>query len=399
MKTESTEERQRLLVLTSTFPRWAGDTEPAFVFELCRRLTADWDVTVLAPHAAGALRRETLDGIFVLRYRYGPAAWEKLAYEGGILANLKRRPWLICLLPSFLIAQLWATRRELRALRPAAVHAHWIVPQGIVLAAALAGAGQRPRTICTAHGSDVSALRGCFWVGQRKWVASRLDRIVAVSQELKDRLVSEGCPREEVDVIPMGADLAGMFTPADQTRSQNEILFVGRLAREKGADILLAAMPRILAQRPDATLTLIGDGPEKVSLRDTAHRLGLSDRVRFSGALPHAVLPDYYRRATLLVLPSRREGFVLVLVEALGCGCPVAAADLPAVRNLLDNGRNGGLFRLEDPNDLARVVLELLSDAPAAAALARRGREAVVDCCDWHTIAWRYGQALEGRQV
>jgi len=392
--------RRPLLVLTSTFPRWADDTEPAFVFELCRSLAAEWDVTVLAPHAAGVRREETLDGVRVLRYRYGPAAWEKLAYEGGILANLKRRPWLACLLPPFLLALLWAACREVRALRPAAVHAHWIVPQGIALAAALPLAGPRPRAICTAHGSDVSALRGGFWRALRHRVAARLDCIVAVSVPLRAQLADEGCPPEKMAVIPMGADLSGLFTPVESpARSQEEILFVGRLAREKGADILLEAMPRILAQRPEATLTLIGDGPEEVRLHDTARGLGLADRVRFAGAQPQAVLPEHYRRAALLVLPSRREGFGLVLVEALGCGCPVVAADLPAVRELLDDGRGGRLFRAENPAELARAVLELLDDAQAAAALAQRGRAAVTESYDWRAIARRYSEMLnEGKE-
>lgn len=397
MKNSPDAARRRLLVLTSTFPRWADDTEPAFVFELCLSLAADWDVTVLAPHAAGARREETMGGVRVLRYRYGPAAWEKLAYEGGILANLKRRPWLACLLPIFFLALLWATRRALRALQPAAVHAHWIVPQGLALAAALPLTKRRPRAICTAHGSDVTALRGGFWRALRRGVAARLDGIVAVSAPLRAQLVDEGCPPERTAVIPMGADLAGLFTPAPTpARGRGEILFVGRLVREKGADILLEAMPRILAQRSEATLTLIGDGPEKVSLHDTAQRLGLGATARFAGAVPHAALPEHYRRAALLVLPSRREGFGLVLAEALGCGCPVVAADLPAVRALLDDGRAGRLFRAGDAADLARAVLELLADAPAAAALAQRGRAAVIERCDWRAIARRYGQALEG---
>ena len=386
-----------MLVLTSTFPRWADDTEPAFVFELCRSLAEEWAVTVLAPHAAGASREEHLDGLRVLRFRYAPEAWEQLAYQGGMMANLRRRPWLTCLLPFFFAVLLWRAWRELRALRPAAVHAHWIVPQGVALAAALALAGHRPRTICTSHGSDVTALRGPLWRALRRKVAARLDRVVAVSEPLRGRLVEEGCPPDRTDVIPMGADLVGRFSPSTTVRSSSEILFVGRLAREKGADILLRAMPRILAQRPEATLTLVGDGPEKVCLRETAESLGLTGRVRFAGALPHAALPEHLRRAAVLVLPSRREGFGLALVEALGCGCPVAASDLPAPRALLEDGLAGRLFRAEDPEALACAVLDLLADPAAAAALAMRGRATVVERYDWSVVARRYGQALSER--
>jgi len=387
--------RQRLLVLTSTFPRWADDTEPAFVFELCRRLAADREVTVLAPHARGARLDEMLSGIRVIRYRYGPTAWERLTYEGGIMANLKRYPWLLCMLPAFFLAMLVRLLQLLRELRPDAVHAHWIVPQGVVLATAIALPGRRPRTICTAHGSDVSALRGRFWRGLRRYVANRLDGIVAVSGPIRDRLVSEGCPPGKVDVIPMGVDLAETFTPQAQVRSPHEILFVGRLVYGKGADVLLEAMPCIVARHPDATLTLVGDGPEKVSLADTAHRLGLDGRVCFVGAKPHARLAQYYRRAALLVLPSREEGFGLVLVEAMGCGCPVAASDLPAVRVLLDDGACGALFRPGDPADLASVVGELLADPQSTPSLADEIRQRVVQRYDWSEVVRRYAGTLQ----
>lgn len=397
MKRDAEAGRPPLLVLSSTFPRHAGDGGPAFVFELCRRLAADWEVTVLAPHAPGAALEETLASVHVRRFRYAPARWERLAYDGGMLANLKRRPWLAVLLPSFFLALMRQSRRAIRELAPAAVHAHWFVPQGLALAMAAVSLRRLPRMILTAHGSDVSALRGPFWRALRRGVAARLDAIVAVSTPLAAQLAGEGCARGKTAVIPMGADLTDCFTPlAQPVRSRDEILFVGRLAHEKGADILLAALPRILERRPQAMLTLIGDGPEKVSLRDTARRLGVEQCVRFLGALPQAALAEHYRRAALLVLPSRREGFGLVLAEALGCGCPVAAADLPAVRELLDGGDGGRLFRAEDVEALAAAVLALLTDPDAAAALARRGRARVLELCDWHVVARRYDAMLRG---
>ncbi|MDE1885521.1 MAG: glycosyltransferase family 4 protein, partial [Xanthomonadaceae bacterium] len=72
--------KPRLLVLTSMFPRWRDDTEPGFVFELCRRLAARFDVRVLAPHAPGAAMDELMDGVEVVRYRYAPQRLETLAY-------------------------------------------------------------------------------------------------------------------------------------------------------------------------------------------------------------------------------------------------------------------------------------------------------------------------------
>lgn len=387
--------RTRLLVLTSTFPRWEGDAEPGFVFDLCRRLVADFEVTVLAPHAAGARLRETIGGMRVVRFRYGPTRWEKLAYEGGIMANVRRNPLLYCMLPAFFLAQFFALQGLLRRLRPDALHAHWLVPQGVIMAAAGCFARRMPTTLCTAHGSDVSALRGAFWRRLRRWVGSRCDRVAAVSEAIREQLVSEGaCEPDRVDVIPMGTDLRSLFVPDGSPRSAAEILCVGRLVEGKGADLLLRALPAVLVRQPDATLTMVGAGPERDRLASLAHHLGIESRVTFAGPVAHAALAALYRRAALLALPSREEGFGLVLVEALGCGCPVVASDLPALRSLLHEGQAGRLFRAGDADALAQALVELLADGAARSALAERGRQHVLSRYDWQITARRYASLL-----
>lgn len=397
MINNSAESRPSLLVLTSTYPRWEGDAEPGFVHDLCRQLATEQEITVLAPHAAGAKCQETFAGVRVVRFRYGPERWEKLAYNGGIMANLRRNPLLYFMLPPFFLAQLLAFLGLMRRVQPVAVHAHWIVPQGIVLAAAGVLSRGRPRMICTAHGSDISTLRGGFWRCLRRWVALRCDRIVVVSEALKVQLASEGCSVDRIEVIPMGTDLRGLFVLDGSPRSPAEILFVGRLVPGKGVDILLRALPAILARKPDATLTVVGGGPERDKLADLAQRLCVGERVSFIGPVAHAALAAHYRRAALLVLPSREEGFGLVLVEALGCGCPVAASDLPAIRGLLNEGQAGRLFRSGDAGDIALAVAELLADGDARNALAERGRQHVLSRYDWDATAQRYATLLMPR--
>ncbi len=85
-------EKPRLLVLTSTFPRWVGDREPRFVFDLSRRLAKDFEVQVVAPHAPGAAPQEVMDGMRVHRFRYFPEKLQSLAYNGGILEKIAKHP-------------------------------------------------------------------------------------------------------------------------------------------------------------------------------------------------------------------------------------------------------------------------------------------------------------------
>jgi glycosyltransferase involved in cell wall biosynthesis len=366
-----------------------------FVFDLCRQLAAHGvQVTVLAPHARGAKQREILENIEVRRFRYAPEAWERLAYEGGIMANLKRSPLLYGLLPLFFLAQFATLVRCLRASRYDAVHAHWFVPQGLSLAAASRLGVGRPRLVCTAHGSDVSALRGVLWSTVRRWIASRCDHVVTVSTALRDRLVTEGCETEKLSVIPMGVNLDGKFIPNETERAAAEILFVGRLVPGKGLDILIGALPQIRAINPVARLSIVGDGLERPRLEDITRSLGLASCVDFFGAVENSDLPRFYRRATLLVLPSLEEGFGLVVAEALGCGCPVAASDLPAVRDLLEDGRGGRLFRTGDSADLTEKVCELLANERLRQSLAETGRATVLERYDWNTIGQRYLSVL-----
>ena len=192
----------------------------------------------------------------------------------------------------------------------------------------------------------------------------------------------------------MGADLLRLFVPDGSPRNAAEVLFVGRLVAVKGVDTLISALPDVLAGRPDATLTVVGGGPERDRLAELARRLDVASCVTFVGPVPHAELAKYYRRAALLVLPSREEGFGLVLIEALGCGCPVVASDLPAIRGVLGEGKTGRLFCAGDAEDLTRAVCGMLGDPVGGGDMARQGRSDAIARYDWQVIAQHYAALL-----
>ncbi|MBP7233311.1 MAG: glycosyltransferase, partial [Syntrophaceae bacterium] len=147
--------RPRVLVLTSTFPRWENDPEPAFVFELSRRLTEKFEVTVLSPRTPGSKRREDIAGLRVIRFPYFFNRWEKLAmHGGGILNQLKTNPVYYLMIPFFLLGQLWAVVRLLRNQRFDLIHAHWLIPQGFIAALSLLMTGKKIPLLCTSHGGD-----------------------------------------------------------------------------------------------------------------------------------------------------------------------------------------------------------------------------------------------------
>jgi glycosyltransferase involved in cell wall biosynthesis len=388
--------RTSILVLTSTFPRWKGDVEPPFVHELARRLTGSFDVHVLAPHAPGSKRREILDGVHVHRFRYGPSILERLAYQGGILSNLKKSPALFGLVPFFLAAQLLAVIHVLMRQPIQVIHAHWIFPQGVIALLARTLTRSRAKVLCTSHGGDLYGLKGAVFSRVNKMVADACDHLTVVSHSMRVDLMKLGVESRKVSVIPMGVDLRRRFVPPSVPSRAESLLFVGRLVEKKGLRYLLEAMPEILKRFPHAHLTVVGDGPSRLELEKLASSLGLRARVRFLGALKNEELPAIYHKAGVVVFPSMvsddgdREGFGLVLVEALGCGCACVVTDLPAMMDIVQNNRTALVVRQKKPGELADAISTMLSNAGLRSAMAAEGRNHVLKRFDWDIIAEHY---------
>lgn len=388
--------KKRLLVLTSTFPRWQGDREPPFVFELCRRLATQFDVVVLAPHAPGSLCHEVMSGIEVVRFRYSFPCFERLAYQGGILSNLKQSRWRYLLLPCFFFGQLMALCRILRRTRIDAIHAHWLIPQGLTVALASLLIRKIPPLICTSHGGDLLGLNGALLNRLKRWVVRRTQMLTVVSYAMRDPALALGISPKALAVIPMGVDTEEIFVPqSDVRRADYALLFVGRLVEKKGATYLLAALPMILERYPEATLDIIGSGPEECRLRALVEELGINHAVHFCGALDNSVIPSFFRRASMLIMPSLTEGLGLVLVEALACECPVIATNLPTIRDVVIHQRTGLVVQEKNASAIAEAVIELLGNSELRRSLAVEGRKHVKTNFDWMGVTARYSDLIQ----
>ncbi len=206
-----------------------------------------------------------------------------------------------------------------------------------------------------------------------------------------------GVDPEKVEVIPMGVDLKGLFTPDPSVpRKTDELLFVGRLVEKKGVQSLLEAIPNVMEKHPTVRLVLAGSGPMEQELKQQAQRLHLSGRVDFLGMVAQTQLPALYQRATIAIFPfvvaksGDQEGFGLVQVEAMGCECPVIAGDLPAIHDIITHEENGLIFQSGNAQALADAIIKLLYDPELRARLAGKGRKSVVQKFDWGVIAEKY---------
>lgn len=387
----------RLLVLTSTYPRWAGDPEPGFIHELARRLSDRFEVTVLGPHAPGAAREEMLDGVRIIRFRYAPARLETLVNDGGMLNNVRRMPWKWLLVPGFLLSASWNAWRLMRRWKPQVLHAHWLLPQGLVAAVLATLDRSTPPLVVTSHGSDLYALQAGGLKMLKRFVARQAACVTVVSDAMRIELVRKGVDPAKVVVEPMGVDLAGRFRlDAATARQRNELLFVGRLVKGKGVHHLVKAMPAIARRHPSARLTIVGSGPEEAALRACVASLQLNARVDFLGAVTQEALPRLYQRATVFVAPfsvDAQEGLGLVLVEAAACGCPVVAGDLAAVRDVVRDETVGTLVPAGDEQALAEAICAVLS-MPGESPDRTLARTRAVAHFDWQLRARAYADLL-----
>jgi glycogen synthase len=213
----------------------------------------------------------------------------------------------------------------------------------------------------------------------------RADAVIVLTQRLADRLLAGGLDPGRVHVIPSGVDLRlfarALPDPAPDL-PRPRVLFVGRLAAQKGVSTLLEAVPLLRAR---AAVVLVGDGPRRPALERQAGRLG-PDRVRFQGFVPHAEVPAWLAAADVLVLPSIYEELGSVLLEAMAAGLPVVASAVGGIPDAL--GAAGRLVPPRDPAALAAAVDEILDDPALAAELGDAARRRAAGF-SWDVLAGR----------
>ncbi|MGB8310395.1 MAG: glycosyltransferase family 4 protein [Halobacteriota archaeon] len=202
------------------------------------------------------------------------------------------------------------------------------------------------------------------------------DGIVAVSNKTRDDLIRCGVRPERVEVVPVGIDLERIMRIAP-SNDKADILFAGRLIYEKRIDVLIEAIALLKKELPAVTCRIIGDGPERENLQTLVRRLSLNDNVEFMGFIDQDGLIGYMKSSKAFVLPSVREGFGLVIVEANACKLPVVSIrhDMSAVSELIRDGVSGFLVNELSADKIAQVVLPLITNDLLRQRLAETGYE------------------------
>ncbi|POX48014.1 glycosyltransferase family 1 protein, partial [Streptomyces sp. Ru71] len=327
------------------------------------------------------------------------AGWEvAVACPDGPLAAAVRalgadvRPWHATRAPGAgLAGEVGSLTRLVAEVRPDVVHLH---SAKAGLAGRLAVRGRIP-TVFQPHAWSFEAVGGpvaALTAAWERWGARWASRVVCVSEAERARGVRAGV-RGRWSVVPNGVD-PGRFRPAPAAPARAALLpdlagkaplvvCVGRLCRQKGQDVLLAAWDTVTREVPGARLALVGDGPEGASLRSRAPR-----SVLFPGAVADPL--PWYRAADLVVLPSRWEGMALAPLEAMACARPVVVTDVDGARESLPAALAGpGLVPPADPAALAAAVTGLLRAPRLCASLGRLARRHVLSTHDVRHTAER----------
>jgi D-inositol-3-phosphate glycosyltransferase len=226
--------------------------------------------------------------------------------------------------------------------------------------------------------------------GEAKIVGDAAILTANTSDEAAELQHHYGARSEQLVVVPPGVDLH-TFHPCDQPKSRAQhgvpqdaqvILFVGRIQPLKAPDVLIEAVARLVADRPERRprlkLIIIGSpsGPEgrwSTTLPGLAESLGVSDLVEFRPHSPRAELFRWYCVSDVVGVPSHTESFGLVALEAQACGRPVVATDVGGLRHAVENGHSGILVHDHDPGEWARALAAVLDDAEAAEWLGENG--------------------------
>jgi 1,2-diacylglycerol 3-alpha-glucosyltransferase len=206
--------------------------------------------------------------------------------------------------------------------------------------------------------------------------------VVAPTPSIRDFILREYAPDVPVTVVPTPVDLS-QYNDLEPRRIRTSLgledaellLYVGRLVGEKNLDFLLRAFARVVAERPQARLLLVGGGLAEERLRKLARELGLGRQVVFAGVVPYNEVPHYAAAADLFVFSSVTETQGLVLTEAMAAGTPVVAVEALGSVDVLAEG--GGVLVPAQEDAFAEAVLELLTDEPRRRAMGEKAAQAV----------------------
>jgi glycosyltransferase involved in cell wall biosynthesis len=398
----------RILALTSSYPRFEGDATAPFIESIITHVVRlGHEVHLVVPEDREWSRPPSEDGLHFHPFRYSPVrTWTPWGYSQSLQAGVRLHKSLYALAPVVLFAAQRTCRALARRERFDVLHAHWLVPNGLILARMSEGIGLP--LVVSLHGSDISVPERSRWM--RPFVRRTFARTAAVtapSADLLDRAKQLGAGGI-LELIPYGADTETIRS--DQREASRRsfgledsdvmVLGIGRFVHWKGFDVLIDAVARLRASTPSVRLVFAGDGDLREALVARVRDLDLADRVSFAGMVGREDVPSYFAAADVVAVPSVHykgyvDGLPNVALEAMAAGKPVVSTNVGGLPDVIKDGENGFLVEEDDAAQLAEAIRRLAVDSALRTRMGEKGRALIRESLNWDAVARSFVAVFE----
>ena len=399
--------RHVVVMVTSSYPRFPGDSVGTFMEPIARSVAArGHEVHVVAPWHPLVARAAEEDGVRFHFYKYAPTrSLNVFGYAAAMRADVSLRGAAYVAAPLALAAGWRTARAVARAHRATIMHGHWVVPGGVVAAAA---APALPLVV-SLHGSDVYVAE-TVWPARRaaNVVFRRAGAVTACSADLRERAVALGAAPGKVDVVPYGVD-SDRFRPNPHVRARLRatlgiathtplVFSAGRLVKKKGFEYLIEALAAI---PPDVNVqaAIAGSGDLEAELRQRAEAARIAYRLRFLGNLSQDEIAAWLATADIIAIPSVRDdsgnvdGLPNIVLEAMASGTPLISTPAGGIPSVVRDWRTGVIVPERDSAELAAAILMLARDPDMRIRLGEEARASVVARFGWEIVASRFEDA------
>lgn len=351
-----------------------------------------------AKHGNELASVETVDGLTF--YRTQPAK--------GLLSRLP-------VLNQFAFVQPMVERiLEVIAIeKPDVIHAHSPALNGLAAIKAGQKAGLPVVYEIRAFWEDAAVDHGSCKEGDLRYkmtralesyVVKHADAVTTICQGLKTDLIDRGVPQAKLTVIPNAVNIEQFEIITEKHQGLLEELelkeakvlgFLGSFYAYEGLDLLIKALPRIIAKAPETKLLLVGGGPQEDNLKALVKTLNLTKHVIFTGRVPHAEVDKYYSLVDLLVYPRKAMRLTELVtplkpLEAMAQGKLVLASDVGGHHELIEQGKTGYMFKADDVDELSQSVLNALADQEHWPSIISQGRDFVENVRNWRESVSHY---------
>jgi glycosyltransferase involved in cell wall biosynthesis len=398
--------RHVVVMMTTSYPRFAGDSVGTFMEPIARSVAArGHDVHVVAPWHPLVTRPPEEHGVRFHFYRYAPVpALNVFGYAAAMRADVQLRGAAYLAAPLALLAGWRTARAVARRAGATVMHGHWVIPGGVTAALA------RPDLplVISLHGSDVyiaETLAPARLAARRAF--QRAGYVTACSDDLGRRAVALGAESTRLEIIPYGVDGA-RFRPDAVLRAEKRrglgipdgttlAVTAGRLVAKKGFEYLVDAVASISG----VTLVIAGDGTLAGDLRQRAKSRGVSDRVVFLGNQTQEEVARLLMAADIAAVPSVRDdsgnvdGLPNVVMEALASGTPLVTTPAGGIGSVVEHGRTALVVPERDVAALGAAIARLRDDPALGRSIGAAARTLVLEQFGWGRVAERLEHAYD----